>query len=358
MAFSDLLRRLPKIQGAAYKAEILQKYTPAFVVHKARAATGYNDGMYVEARARGRLFVRPEVPRPFRMTQRDLNLLANLARLRLASGEQLAALDGGSVQNVSRSLLALWEHEYVERLLGQIETRVLYKGSFPLIYGLTRPGAWLLRKNGYDVPRRLLYETDKQHGARWRFIEHRVDITEFMVRLELACRAQSGVELIARTSIVDNAPKTKRGRRVRLVTKVRIDGDHQLLSVDPDELFGLRAVGAKQENYFMFECDRGEMPVHRRKNKEQTYYAKKMLTYYEANRVGEHVRELGIPNFRVLTVTTTGERVEQMIEAQKEMTDGRGSNIFLFTDQMSLSTSNPLDVVWTTGKGRRVRILD
>ena len=55
----------------------------------------------------GRLFVRPEVPRPFRITQRDLGLLANLARLRLASGEQLAALDGGSVQNVSRSLLAL-----------------------------------------------------------------------------------------------------------------------------------------------------------------------------------------------------------------------------------------------------------
>ena len=85
------------------------------------------------------------------MTARDLGLLANLARLRLASGEQLAALDGGSVQNVSRSLLALWENEYVERLLGQIETRVLYKGSFPLIYGLTRPGAWLLRKHGYDV---------------------------------------------------------------------------------------------------------------------------------------------------------------------------------------------------------------
>jgi hypothetical protein len=314
--------------------------------------------MYVETRARGRLFVRPEVPRPFRITLRDLSLLGNLARLRLASGEQLAALDGGSVQNVSRSLLALWEHGYVERLIGQIETRVLYKGSFPLIYGLTRPGAWLLRKNGYDVPRRLLYETDKQHGAKWRFIEHRVEITEFMVRLELACRDRSDVALIGRTSIVDNAPKTKRDRRVRLVTKVRIDGTNQLLSVDPDELFGLRIAGAKQESYFMFECDRGEMPVHRRKNKEQTYYAKKMLTYYEANRVGEHGRELGIPNFRVLTVTTTAERVEQMIEAQKEMTDGRGSNMFLFTDQTCLSKSSPLDVLWTTGKGRQVRILD
>src|SRR5580658_3364456 len=306
--------------------------------------------MDVETRERGRLFERPAEPRACRITPRDLSLLGNLARLRLASGEQLAALDGGSPQNVSRSLLVLWEHEYVERLLGQAEKRVLYKGSFPLIYGLTRPGAWLLRKHGFNVRRRLLYETDKQRRAGWRFIEHRVDITEFMVRLELAVRARSDIELIERQEIVESAPKTQRDRRVRLVAKVKIDGAHQLLSVDPDELFGLRFANGKQPTYFMFERDRGEMPVHRRKSKDQTYYAKKMLTYYEANRVGEHGRELGIPNFRVLTVTTTAERVEQMIEAQKEMSGGRGSNVFLFTDRTSLSTSNPLDVLWNTGK--------
>ncbi len=325
---------------------------------KGRARRGYNEDMYVETRARGRLFERPVEPRAFRITPRDLSLLANLARLRLASGEQLAALDGGSGQNVSRSLLALWEHEYVERLLGQVEKRVLYKGSFPLIYGLTRSGAWLLRRHGHDVRRRLLYETDKQRRAGWRFIEHRVDITEFMVRLELACRGRSDVELIERKDIVASAPKTQRDRRVRLMAKVRIDGAHQLLSVDPDELFGLRFSGAKKASYFMFERDRGEMPVHRRKSKDQTYYAKKMLTYYEANRVGEHVRELGIPNFRVATVTTTPERVEQMIEAQKELTNGRGSNLFLFIDDASLLNSNPLDALWTTGKGKRVRLTD
>ena len=70
---------------------------------------------------------------------------------------------------------------------------------------------------------------------------------------------------------------------------MRIDGAHQLLSVDPDELFGLRFPGTGKASYFMFERDRGEMPVHRRKSKDQTYYAKKMLTYHEANRVGEHV---------------------------------------------------------------------
>src|ERR1700722_7621784 len=165
--------------------------------------------MKAATRVRGRLFQRPETPRPLRLTQRDLTLLANLARLRLASAEQLAALDGGSPQNVSRSLLVLWEHEYVERLLGQMETRVLYKGSFPLIYGLTRPGAWLLRKHGYDVRRRVLYETDKQRQAGWRFIEHRVDISEFMVRLELACRNRSDLALIQRSEIIDAAGKSQ-----------------------------------------------------------------------------------------------------------------------------------------------------
>jgi hypothetical protein len=83
-----------------------------------------------------------------------------------------------------------------------------------------------------------------------------------------------------------------------------------------------------------------------------------MLIYYEANRVGEHVRGLGIPNFRMTTVTTTPERVEQMIEAQLEITNGRGSNLFLFIDEVSLAESNPLDVLWTTGKGNKIRLTD
>ena len=61
---------------------------------------------------------------------------------------------------------------------------------------------------------------------------------------------------------------------------------------------------------------------------------------------------------RVLTVTTSRSRVDQMIEAQKEMTDGRGTNMFLFIDDARLLASNPLEVVWTTGKGKPVRITD
>jgi hypothetical protein len=309
-------------------------------------------------RERGRLFERPAQPRALRITDRDFELLHNLARLRLASVSQLAALDGGSEQNVSRSLLALWENQFVERVIGQVESRLLYKGSYPTIYGLTRKGAWLLRKNGFEVRRRLLYEIDKQRDAGWRFIEHRVEITAFMVSLQLAARGRTDVGVLDRREILQDAPKTRRDRRARLTAKVRIDGALKQHSVDPDEMFGLRFFETEEESYFLFERDRGEMPVHRRKSKDQTYYAKKMLIYYEANRVGEHVRELGITNFRMATVTTTPQRVEQMIEAQLEITNGRGSNMFLFIDDAALAASNPLDAVWTTGKREQIRLID
>jgi Replication-relaxation len=226
---------------------------------KGMSVIGYNGAMDVVTRARGRLFERPDTARPCRITPRDLAILANLARLRLASGEQLAALDGGSEQNVSRSLLALWEHDYVERLLGQVDRRLLYKGSFPIIYGLTRPGAWLLRQHGYEVRRRLLYENDKQRRAGWRFIEHRVGITDFMVRLELACRERTGLRLIERKDIVDSSAKTNRDRRVRLMAKVRLDTAVMKLSVDPDEIFGLHLGEADDQRFFMLELDRGEI---------------------------------------------------------------------------------------------------
>ena len=47
-----------------------------------------------------------------------------------------------------------------------------------------------------------------------------------------------------------------------------------------------------------------------------------------------------------------------MIDAQKEMTDGRGSNLFLFMDDRTLIESNPLTATWSTGKGKLTRLTD
>src|SRR5712675_1496896 len=101
-------------------------------------------------------------------------------------------------------------------------------------------------------------------------------------------------------------------------------------------------VMVRLELAFMLEVDRGEMPVERYKNAQRTYFAKKMLTYYEANRQHRHIHDLGLHNFRVLTVTTTSKRVERMLAALNGITEGRGSNMFLFADQTTLMASNPL----------------
>jgi hypothetical protein len=108
----------------------------------------------------------------------------------------------------------------------------------------------------------------------------------------------------------------------------------------------------------MYDKDRGEMPVMRYKNLYGTYVAKKLLTYYEASRQRRHLEDLGIPNFRVLVETTSPERVEQMLDAVDEFTAGRGSNIFLFTDEASLASSNPLDLDWVSGKKELLRLTD
>ena len=292
-----------------------------------------------------------------RLTARDVALLQNIARLRLATTAQLAALDGGSPQNVSRSLLALWENGYVERPEAQVASRFLYEGSRPAIYGLTRKGAALLREHGLDVRRRLLDGIDKEQAAGWRFIEHTVSIAEFMVRLELGVRGRSDVRILERGEILEDAPKSNRDRLVKLEASIRLNGALRKNAAVPDALFGLR-FNDEEKSYFMLEIDRGEMPVERYRNAQRTYFAKKMLTYYEANRQQRHVHDLGIENFRVLTVTTTNERVERMLSALNGITEGRGSNMFLFTDVATLAASNPLDLDWMSGKREAVRLMD
>jgi hypothetical protein len=61
---------------------------------------------------------------------------------------------------------------------------------------------------------------------------------------------------------------------------------------------------------------------------------------------------------QAMPVTTTFQRVEQMLEALNRITDGRGSSMFLFTDEAALAANNPLDVEWMSGNGELIRLTD
>jgi len=292
-----------------------------------------------------------------RITSRDTTILHNIARYRLITAAQLAQLDGGSAQNVSRSLLALFEHGFVERRLAQAASRFLYKGSRSAIYGLTRKGAHLLGDRGYDVRRSLVDGIDKERGAGWRFLEHTVSITQFLVDLEVAVRPREDLRVLSRAEVLENGSRSKRDQQVRIAATIRLDGIVKTNAVVPDAVFGLR-FNDEEESYFLLEIDRGEMPIERYSDLYRTYFAKKLLTYYEASTQQQCAHELGIAHFRVATVTTTHERATQMLEALNRITEGRGSSMFLFTDELALAARTPLGVEWRSGKGEPVRLTD
>ena len=47
-----------------------------------------------------------------------------------------------------------------------------------------------------------------------------------------------------------------------------------------------------------------------------------------------------------------------MVAVVRDLTGGNGSSFFLFTDQKTLAASGPLNVVWISGKGEPVRLVD
>ena len=45
-----------------------------------------------------------------------------------------------------------------------------------------------------------------------------------------------------------------------------------------------------------------------------------------------------------------------MIDALRDVTAGKGSELFLFIDEVTLRSTNPLDAMWTSGKGNAVTL--
>jgi hypothetical protein len=70
------------------------------------------------------------------------------------------------------------------------------------------------------------------------------------------------------------------------------------------------------------------------------------------------LNQFGVKQVRVAMVTSSLERVQNMLDIVHELTDGRGSNFFLFADRATLAASNPLDVEWMSGKGNKVRLTE
>ena len=295
----------------------------------------------------------PEIT-PIQLTERDRMIVRCVFQHRFLRSWQIAALVGGSKQAVLRRLQLLYHHGYLERPRAQIEY-FQPGGSRAIVYGLGDRGAELLSSSG-STPARALEWSAKNRAVKRLFLEHALLVSDVMVSLELACRQHGGVRFLNSEELP--LPATTRSRLEPFQWKVRLNGGAQL-GVVPDCVFGLEFVDQPPDRsraYFFLEADRGTMPIARNGLHHSSFHRKFLA--YEATWLQElHRKQFGFHRFRVLTVTTSADRLTHLVEACHQLNRGRG--IFLFTDLNSLTvTSNPLTMQWQSGQGSVVSLVD
>ena len=186
-----------------------------------------------------------------------------------------------------------------------------------------------------------------------QFLRHTLAVAEVMVAFEVACQNREGVEFIRPEEILAAAPEATRRLRLPFRWQVEVQEGGKLhgLGVEPDRVFGLSFAGAPEHRrlaYFFLEADRGTMPVTR-KGLGQTSFRRKLLGYRETWRQGLHRTHLGIPNFRVLTVTTNEERMRHLAAGCRSL--GGGQRLFLFAGQEALRRGDIFGYRWVNGFG-------
>lgn len=292
-----------------------------------------------------------------RLTERDQKIIHAVYQHRFLSSEHVSILLGGSRQGILRRLSLLFHAGYLDRP----KIQLVRLGNWPMVYGLGNKGAELVATE-LGLPLPSVDWTSKNREVRSIFLEHTLMVADFMILVRLACMKNKKVEFIGPEEIIDRRKIPPKANEKDLSWKVekKNNGKTFSLSMVPDNAFGLRFEDGRAA-YFFLEADRSTMPV-RRSNLFRSSFYKKMVGYWQSWQEGVFSQYFSFKNPRVLTVTTSAERINSMIQTNKEL-DGRGTGLrmFLFAARKNLPLSDPEKVfekVWTNGRGEQASILE
>jgi hypothetical protein len=297
-------------------------------------------------------FRRIQPTTPWRLTDRDCEIIRVVYRHRFLRSSQIIALLGGSRQQLLRRLKPLYHHGYLERPRAQLDT--YYKsGSREIVYGLGNKGGTLLKQEPGKSFRKLSWG-EKNRAVGRIFLEHALLVSDVMVSIELACRENGVVRLLTEK---DFTPPTEHERQHLFRWWVNVNGGLKL-GVIPDCTFALefqKPDGSINRTHFFLEADRGTMPVKRAKFTQTSVY-RKLLAYEATWSQGIHRTRFGFQRFRVLTVTKSLKRIEALVDVCSELKRGHG--LFLFADKSILNKSHDiLSTALQTGKAGEVSTL-
>ncbi|GEM_PF-3327070 len=256
--------------------------------------------------------------KPIVISDRDKSLISAFVDYRILNTEQVFRLFFPSVGRARKRLRQLWQHGYLKRI---VRPTRMGEGSSMFLYLPSRRGPRIIFANG----------TDRKIRMRSSFhMDHALAINTFRICLELATRKSKNLSL----------DSWKEGRKIGMTATVKDKEGIKKVLIIPDAYFVLKHEG-RTFHYFL-EIDCGTTDLKR--------IILKCRGYLDLWQEKTAHAKFGMSSFRVLHVTTTDQRLQNMIEQLRKLQSYHDRlDLLLTTSQDLYSLSQPkrvFDPIW------------
>lgn len=256
--------------------------------------------------------------RRFRLTDRDIEILTHVYNCRLVTIDHLVALTGRERRRVNNRLVRLTEHKYLYRVRQPLQK---------YIYTINHAAVPVLVEQGL-APKELLDLRVRLREMSELFLKHSLMVVDIHVTLALASET-SHIKLIEWTQ----------GHELYDSVVVRDRGKQGKLSVRPDAYFVLEDTRRPQGSnraYFFLEADRSTS-THQR-------FQRKVIGYWHYHQQGLCTQHYGMKNFRVIILTITQARAENLCLAAGEVLPPGIGGSYYFASRNHFSLTEPQHV--------------
>ena len=228
-----------------------------------------------------------------------------------------------------RRLQWMFHAGLLDRPLAQVPP-LAFRPRRHIIYALGSAGAHALLQEHPEFNERINWQ-QKNRGVKDQHLWHTMMVTDFRACLALALQNHKLAQLVS----------WKQGKDIK--NYVRLNGGRKA-AVDPDGLFTLKDKGDLM--HFCLEADRSTM--------DHQKFLRKLQAYWHWWKQGGPGKKLGIKRFRVLTITKSEERMENLrLLAKQADEQKRGSEMFWFACEKQYYVTNPQSIlgpVWRSPK--------
>lgn len=271
-----------------------------------------------------------------RLQPRDIEIFKSLAEYRFLDSQQILALhplNSRGVRYHQLRLQHLFHHSYIDRPPSQLS---YYRTRNHMIYALGKKGADEIYSNDPGLRRRIDWQK-KNHEVKFPFLDHALMVADFRITLALAAKNKGGIELA----------QWQQGKELR--DYVKLEGKNKVIL--PDAFFTIKQQG-KTYNFFL-EADRSTMTLDR--------IRQKIAAYWRWKEQNQHQKKFNIVRFRVLFITISEERKNNMRKIAEQGIDRPGGlPLFLFTCEKNYHYREPatlLKPIWQSPADQSQKIL-